>query len=144
MTVRRRQPPHAAAVALQDFPGLLAGVGHAGQLLRIEVQEGPAKFFFAHESFSLQKAPQRLFAVVDSRADGAELAADDARDLFVAHLFQKPQHEHLALLRRQLVERRVNPRGVLRREFALFAAAESTTLASSSGCSARRDFRSRP
>ena len=63
--------------------------------------------------FPFQQAPQGALAVVKARAHRAQLAADDAGDLVVGHVFEKTEHEHLALLRRQLVERGVDGGGVL-------------------------------
>src|SRR5690349_827483 len=49
----------------------------------------------------LDDSPKRLLRVVEPRPHGADRGADDPGDVVVAHPLQEPQHDHLALLRRQ-------------------------------------------
>src|SRR5262245_50027729 len=67
-----------------------------------------------HRPFQL--AAQGQFGVMQPRSHGADRTVDHAGDVGVGHLFQKPQHQHLAELRGQHVERGVYPRDILGRE----------------------------
>jgi len=56
---------------------------------------------------------ERDLGVVDARADRADRARDHVGDLLVGHLLEKAEHQHLAVLGGQAVQRGADVRGVL-------------------------------
>src|SRR5262249_634637 len=67
-----------------------------------------------------QRQPQRLFGVMQPRANCPHRAVHHARHFVVAHLFEEAQDEHLAVFRAQIIQENVNARRVLGRELLVF------------------------
>src|SRR5262245_25955327 len=71
----------------------------------------PSSFSFIDVS-PFQRGAEGALGVMDAGLYGAEWVADHLGDLLVAHSFEKPQHEHLAVIGGQVVQGRVDVGGV--------------------------------